>query len=71
MSADVLVLAEANNPLQYPTQGVEVRPLKTIIIPGKESTSNCSGLNEHQMFRFHLVIINSGFMMFLYLDAIC
>ncbi|XP_029682483.1 beta-1,4 N-acetylgalactosaminyltransferase 1 isoform X1 [Takifugu rubripes] len=33
-SADVLVLAEANNPLQYPTQGVEVRPLKTIIIPG-------------------------------------
>ncbi|KAM9800454.1 beta-1,4 N-acetylgalactosaminyltransferase 1 [Syngnathus typhle] len=33
-SADVLVIAEANNPLQYPTQGVEVRPLKTIIIPG-------------------------------------
>lgn len=33
-SADVLILAEANNPLQYPTQGVEVRPLKTIIIPG-------------------------------------
>lgn len=33
-SADVLILAEANNPLQYPTQGVEVRPLKTILIPG-------------------------------------
>ncbi|KAJ3603123.1 hypothetical protein NHX12_030867 [Muraenolepis orangiensis] len=32
--ADVLVVAEANNPLQYPTQGVEVRPLKTILIPG-------------------------------------
>ncbi|XP_044033368.1 beta-1,4 N-acetylgalactosaminyltransferase 1 isoform X2 [Siniperca chuatsi] len=32
--ADVLIIAEANNPLQYPTQGVEVRPLKTIIIPG-------------------------------------
>ncbi|XP_039972363.1 beta-1,4 N-acetylgalactosaminyltransferase 1 isoform X2 [Xiphias gladius] len=32
--ADVLIVAEANNPLQYPTQGVEVRPLKTIIIPG-------------------------------------
>nr|XP_019942713.1 PREDICTED: beta-1,4 N-acetylgalactosaminyltransferase 1 isoform X3 [Paralichthys olivaceus] len=31
---DVLIVAEANNPLQYPTQGVEVRPLKTIIIPG-------------------------------------
>lgn len=33
-SADVLIIAEANNPLQYPTQGLEVRPLKTIIIPG-------------------------------------
>uniref|UniRef100_A0A8D2ZL75 Beta-1,4 N-acetylgalactosaminyltransferase n=1 Tax=Scophthalmus maximus TaxID=52904 RepID=A0A8D2ZL75_SCOMX len=32
--ADVLLVAEANSPLQYPTQGVEVRPLKTIIIPG-------------------------------------
>ncbi|KAJ0068421.1 hypothetical protein NL108_008372, partial [Boleophthalmus pectinirostris] len=32
--ADVLIVAEANSPLQFPTQGVEVRPLKTIIIPG-------------------------------------
>ncbi|KAM8864070.1 beta-1,4 N-acetylgalactosaminyltransferase 1a [Spinachia spinachia] len=32
--ADVLIVAEANSPLQYPTQGLEVRPLKTIIIPG-------------------------------------
>ncbi|GAA6073214.1 beta-1,4 N-acetylgalactosaminyltransferase 1 isoform X1 [Tachysurus ichikawai] len=32
--ADFLIVAEANNPLQYPTQGVEVRPLKTILIPG-------------------------------------
>ncbi len=32
--ADLLIVAEANNPLQYPTQGVEVRPLKTILIPG-------------------------------------
>nr|XP_019944347.1 PREDICTED: beta-1,4 N-acetylgalactosaminyltransferase 1-like isoform X1 [Paralichthys olivaceus] len=32
--ADVPIVAQANNPLQYPTQGVEVRPLKTIIIPG-------------------------------------
>lgn len=41
--ADVLVFAEAQSPLQYPTQGVKVRPLKTIIIPGlglKEETSN-------------------------------
>ncbi|XP_031139620.1 beta-1,4 N-acetylgalactosaminyltransferase 1a [Sander lucioperca] len=39
--ADVPIVAEANSPLQYPTQGVEVRPLKTIIIPGlglKEET---------------------------------
>uniref|UniRef100_A0A3B4A046 Beta-1,4 N-acetylgalactosaminyltransferase n=1 Tax=Periophthalmus magnuspinnatus TaxID=409849 RepID=A0A3B4A046_9GOBI len=32
--ADVLIVAEANSPLQFPIQGVEVRPLKTIIIPG-------------------------------------
>ncbi|XDV35620.1 hypothetical protein PO909_005529 [Leuciscus waleckii] len=32
--ADLLIVSEANNPLQYPTQGVEVRPLKTILIPG-------------------------------------
>ncbi|CAL8255675.1 beta-1,4 N-acetylgalactosaminyltransferase 1a [Gadus morhua] len=32
--ADLLIVAEANSPLQYPTQGVEVRPMKTIIIPG-------------------------------------
>ncbi|XP_039657545.1 beta-1,4 N-acetylgalactosaminyltransferase 1a isoform X2 [Perca fluviatilis] len=39
--ANVPIVAEANSPLQYPTQGVEVRPLKTIIIPGlglKEET---------------------------------
>ncbi|XP_032406243.1 beta-1,4 N-acetylgalactosaminyltransferase 1-like isoform X2 [Xiphophorus hellerii] len=33
-AADTLIITKANNPLQYPTQGVEVRPLKTIIIPG-------------------------------------
>ncbi|CAL1580288.1 unnamed protein product [Knipowitschia caucasica] len=33
-AADLLLIAEANSPLQFPTQGVEVRPLKTIIIPG-------------------------------------
>ncbi|XP_068603827.1 beta-1,4 N-acetylgalactosaminyltransferase 1a [Brachionichthys hirsutus] len=32
--ADLLVISEANSPLQYPTQGVEVRPLQKIIIPG-------------------------------------
>ncbi|KAM9855796.1 beta-1,4 N-acetylgalactosaminyltransferase 1a isoform 2-T3 [Aulostomus maculatus] len=34
ISADNLIIAEANSPLQYPVQGVAVRPLKTIIIPG-------------------------------------
>nr|XP_055044689.1 beta-1,4 N-acetylgalactosaminyltransferase 1a isoform X1 [Misgurnus anguillicaudatus] len=33
-AADSLILAEANSPLQYPTQGVEVRPTRTILIPG-------------------------------------
>ncbi|MED6258508.1 hypothetical protein ATANTOWER_008371 [Ataeniobius toweri] len=33
-AADMLIIAEANNPLQYPTQGVDVQPLKTIVIPG-------------------------------------
>ncbi|XP_071990952.1 beta-1,4 N-acetylgalactosaminyltransferase 1 isoform X1 [Engystomops pustulosus] len=32
--ADKIIVAEANSPLQYPLQGVEVRPLKTILIPG-------------------------------------
>ncbi|KAM4701687.1 beta-1,4 N-acetylgalactosaminyltransferase 1 isoform 1-T4 [Discoglossus pictus] len=31
---DRLIIAKANSPLQYPTQGVEVHPLQTIIIPG-------------------------------------
>ncbi|XP_075995791.1 beta-1,4 N-acetylgalactosaminyltransferase 1-like [Genypterus blacodes] len=32
--ADELIVAEANSPLQYPTQGVQVQPLRTAIIPG-------------------------------------
>ncbi|XP_066564669.1 beta-1,4 N-acetylgalactosaminyltransferase 1a [Amia ocellicauda] len=31
---DLLIVAKANSPLEFPTQGVEVRPLKTILIPG-------------------------------------
>ncbi|KAM6977360.1 beta-1,4 N-acetylgalactosaminyltransferase 1a isoform 2-T2 [Aplochiton taeniatus] len=31
---DLLIIAEANSPLQYPTQGMKVHPLKTIIISG-------------------------------------
>lgn len=33
-SADALLIARANSPLEYPIQGVEVRPLKSILIPG-------------------------------------
>ncbi|XP_038637308.1 beta-1,4 N-acetylgalactosaminyltransferase 1-like [Scyliorhinus canicula] len=32
--ADVIIIAKANTPLEYPTQGLQVRPLKTIVIPG-------------------------------------
>ncbi|KAK2851381.1 hypothetical protein Q5P01_007657 [Channa striata] len=32
--ADLLIVTEANSPLQYPSQGVRTRPLKTILIPG-------------------------------------
>ncbi|XP_030052455.1 beta-1,4 N-acetylgalactosaminyltransferase 1 [Microcaecilia unicolor] len=32
--ADKLIIAPANSPLQYPVQGVEVRPLQTILVPG-------------------------------------
>lgn len=32
--ADKFIVAEANSPLQYPVQGLEVRPLKTILITG-------------------------------------
>ncbi|GCC18803.1 hypothetical protein chiPu_0021718, partial [Chiloscyllium punctatum] len=32
-SADALLFAKANSPLEYPIQGVEVRPMKTILIP--------------------------------------
>lgn len=32
--ADRLLIAKANSPLEYPVQGVEVRPLATILLPG-------------------------------------
>ncbi|XP_038642239.1 beta-1,4 N-acetylgalactosaminyltransferase 1-like [Scyliorhinus canicula] len=35
-SADTLLIAKANSPLEYPIQGVEVRPMKTILIPGQK-----------------------------------
>ncbi|XP_071759370.1 beta-1,4 N-acetylgalactosaminyltransferase 1a isoform X1 [Centroberyx gerrardi] len=50
--ADLLIIADANSPLQYPTQGVEVRPLKTIIIPGL-------GLEEKPRSR-HMVYLTAA-----------
>lgn len=43
-AADELIVAEANSPLQYPTQGIEVRPLKTILIPG-------NSILPHEIFK--------------------
>ncbi|KAK9407378.1 beta-C4 N-acetylgalactosaminyltransferase 1 [Crotalus adamanteus] len=31
---DQLIIVQANSPLEYPVQGVKVRPLQTILIPG-------------------------------------
>ncbi|XP_043939529.1 beta-1,4 N-acetylgalactosaminyltransferase 1 isoform X2 [Protopterus annectens] len=31
---DLLIIAKANSPLEYPVQGLQVRPLKSILIPG-------------------------------------
>ncbi|KAK3519130.1 hypothetical protein QTP70_018843 [Hemibagrus guttatus] len=33
-AANLLIIAEANIPLQYPTQGLEVQPKKSTLIPG-------------------------------------
>lgn len=35
-AADQLLIAPANSPLQYPLQGVEVQPLRSILVPGGE-----------------------------------
>lgn len=45
--ADELIVAKANSPLQYPTQGLAVRPLRTIIIPGKSCVCTLHN-NEHE-----------------------
>ncbi|XP_067302111.1 beta-1,4 N-acetylgalactosaminyltransferase 1a isoform X2 [Pseudorasbora parva] len=51
-AADSLILAEANSPLQYPTQGVEVRPTGTIVIPGLS-------LNQIHKGEHYLVSLNA------------
>ncbi|XP_077075295.1 beta-1,4 N-acetylgalactosaminyltransferase 1a isoform X2 [Siphateles boraxobius] len=51
-AADSLILSEANSPLQYPTQGVEVRPTRTILIPGLS-------LNQIDKVDHYLVYLNA------------
>uniref|UniRef100_A0A3Q0T0J1 Beta-1,4-N-acetyl-galactosaminyl transferase 1a n=1 Tax=Amphilophus citrinellus TaxID=61819 RepID=A0A3Q0T0J1_AMPCI len=55
--ADALIVAEANTPLQYPIQGVEVQPLKTIIIPGKGIFS--MQITKKLMGEKHMVLSSS------------
>uniref|UniRef100_A0A3Q2ZG35 Beta-1,4-N-acetyl-galactosaminyl transferase 1a n=1 Tax=Kryptolebias marmoratus TaxID=37003 RepID=A0A3Q2ZG35_KRYMA len=59
--ADLLNIAEANNPLQYPTQGVEVQPLKTIFIPGlglkQRESSNYEFFSSPMFFLLLLLFI--------------
>lgn len=46
-AADQLLIAPANSPLQYPLQGVEVQPLRSILVPGVgglgNGLSHCGG----------------------------
>ncbi|KAF1414835.1 Beta-1,4 N-acetylgalactosaminyltransferase 1, partial [Spheniscus magellanicus] len=43
--ADRLLIVRANSPLEYPAQGVEVRPLQTgMVLPGYSSPPRCWGV---------------------------
>ncbi|XP_062932002.1 beta-1,4 N-acetylgalactosaminyltransferase 1 isoform X7 [Cynocephalus volans] len=46
--ADQLLIAPANSPLQYPLQGVEVQPLRSILVPGL-SLQAASGQEIYQV----------------------
>nr|XP_055103998.1 beta-1,4 N-acetylgalactosaminyltransferase 1 isoform X4 [Symphalangus syndactylus] len=46
--ADQLLIAPANSPLQYPLQGVEVQPLRSILVPGL-SLQAASGQEVYQV----------------------
>nr|XP_020018817.1 beta-1,4 N-acetylgalactosaminyltransferase 1 isoform X1 [Castor canadensis] len=46
--ADQLLIAPANSPLQYPLQGVEVQPLRSILVPGL-SLQAVSGQEVYQV----------------------
>ncbi|KAF6117535.1 beta-1,4-N-acetyl-galactosaminyltransferase 1 [Phyllostomus discolor] len=47
-AADQLLIAPANCPLQYPVQGVEVQPLRSILVPGL-SLQAASGQEIYQV----------------------
>lgn len=47
-AADQLLIAPANSPLQYPIQGVEVQPLRSILVPGL-SLQAASGQDIYQV----------------------
>ncbi|XP_035933862.1 beta-1,4 N-acetylgalactosaminyltransferase 1 isoform X2 [Halichoerus grypus] len=47
-AADQLLIAPANSPLQYPLQGVEVQPLRSILVPGL-SLQAASGQELYQV----------------------
>uniref|UniRef100_A0A8C7AES6 Beta-1,4-N-acetyl-galactosaminyltransferase 1 n=1 Tax=Neovison vison TaxID=452646 RepID=A0A8C7AES6_NEOVI len=47
-AADRLLIAPANSPLQYPLQGVEVQPLRSILVPGL-SLQAASGQELYQV----------------------
>ncbi|XP_057412959.1 beta-1,4 N-acetylgalactosaminyltransferase 1 isoform X2 [Balaenoptera acutorostrata] len=47
-TADQLLIAPANSPLQYPLQGVEVQPLRSILVPGL-SLQATSGQEVYQV----------------------
>nr|XP_008531739.1 PREDICTED: beta-1,4 N-acetylgalactosaminyltransferase 1 [Equus przewalskii] len=47
-AADQLLIAPANSPLQYPLQGVEVQPLRSILVPGL-SLQAASGQEVYQV----------------------
>ncbi|NWW36537.1 B4GN1 acetylgalactosaminyltransferase, partial [Panurus biarmicus] len=41
--ADRLLIVPANSPLEYPAQGVEVRPLQTVLVPGEGARGKAGG----------------------------
>lgn len=47
--ADRLLIVPANSPLEYPAQGVEVRPLQTVLVPGEGARGGRGAGGEHSV----------------------